>query len=192
MDRALVVGLGNPGRKYAGNRHNVGFQCVERLASAHGLLFDKAHRRAKAALGAICEQPVVLVRPQTYMNESGQAVAPLVRFYQVPLDRLLVVVDDLDLPLGVLRMRPEGGTGGHKGMASLIQSLGGQQGFARLRVGIGRPPGSMDPAAFVLQDFSSDERLVMDEALERAVEAIERWLTQGIDAAMNCCNVRAE
>jgi PTH1 family peptidyl-tRNA hydrolase len=120
------------------------------------------------------------------MNESGRAVVPLVRFYQVPIDRMLVIYDDLDLPLGALRLRAEGGSGGHKGMRSVIQHLG-TQGLPRLRIGIGRPPGRMDPAAYVLQDFSPDEELLLEETLERAVVAVETWLQEGIEAARNRC-----
>jgi PTH1 family peptidyl-tRNA hydrolase len=126
------------------------------------------------------------------MNSSGSSVAPLARFYRVSLDRLMVVYDDLDLPLGTVRLRPEGGSGGHKGMTSIIQHLGGQQGFARLRIGIGRPPGQMDPAAFVLRDFCLEEKPVLDDALARAVEAIEIWLSEGMEAAMNRCNQRGQ
>jgi len=190
MGRYLIVGLGNPGARYAGNRHNVGFLCVERLAAAHGLAFDRQQGRARVVLGTIMDRRVVLAQPQTYMNNSGSAVVPLARFYQVPLERLLVVYDDLDLPLGALRLRPEGGSGGHKGMRSIIEQLGGQQAFPRLRIGIGRPPGRMDPAAYVLQDFSDEEKLLLEDALERSVGAIETWLSEGVEAAMNRYNQR--
>jgi PTH1 family peptidyl-tRNA hydrolase len=180
----LLAGLGNPGPKYAANRHNVGFRCLERLASAHHLRFDRQQKQARVALGIIRGRRVVLAQPQTFMNDSGRAVVPLVRFYRVPPHRLLVVYDDLDLPSGAVRMRPEGGSGGHKGMRSIIEQLG-EQGFPRLRIGIGRPPGRMDPADYVLRDFSAEEALQLDETLERAVAAIETWLVQGIDMAMS-------
>ncbi len=183
----LIVGLGNPGPQYVANRHNVGFRCIELLSTAHDLVFDKQQKRARVALGTVCGQRVVLVRPQTFMNESGRAVAPLARFYKAPVNRLLVVYDDLDLPLGALRLRPEGGSGGHKGMRSVIEHLGGRD-FPRLRIGIGRPPGRMDPAAYVLQDFLADEEPLLEETLERAVTAIETWLCEGIEAAMSRCN----
>lgn len=185
--RSLIVGLGNPGPRYAANRHNVGFRCLERLAAAHDLAFDKRQKQARVALGAIHGRQVVLAHPQMFMNESGLAVVPLARFYQVPVERLLVVYDDLDLPPGTVRLRPEGGSGGHKGMRSIIEHLGNQD-FPRLRIGIGRPPGQMDPAAYVLQDFSADEESLLEETLERAVAAIETWLCEGIEAAMNCYN----
>ena len=187
VDHILIAGLGNPGPKYAANRHNVGFRCVERLGSAWGVTFDKRQRKARLALGDFSGGRVILAKPQTFMNESGRAVVPLVRFYKVRLEHLLVVYDDLDLPLGTLRLRPGGGSGGHKGMRSIIEHLGTQD-FPRLRIGIGRPPGRMDPAAYVLQDFSADEKSLLEETLERAVVAIEAWLREGIDTAMNRCN----
>ena len=119
----LIVGLGNPGPKYAANRHNAGFLCLERLAAAHGLTFDKRQKKARVALGAIRGCRVVLAQPQTFMNDSGRSVAPLAQFYKVSPERLLVVYDELDLPLETLRMRPEGGSGGHKGMRSIIEQL---------------------------------------------------------------------
>ena len=180
----LVVGLGNPGPKYAANRHNVGFRCLDSLASAYHLSFDKQQKRARVALGIIQGRRVVLAQPQTFMNESGRAVVPLARFYQVPPRRMLVVYDDLDLPPGTVRMRPEGGSGGHKGMRSIIEQLG-DQGFPRLRIGIGRPPGQMDPADYVLRALSAEEQLQLDETLGRAVAAIETWLAQGIELAMS-------
>lgn len=187
LSASLVVGLGNPGPEYARNRHNVGFCCVEALASAHGLAFDKRQKKARVALGDALGRRVILAKPQTFMNDSGRAAAPLARFYRVPPERLLVVYDDLDLPLGTLRLRPEGGSGGHKGMRSVIEHLGGQQ-FPRLRFGIGRPPGKMDPAAYVLQDFAEDEEELLAGVLDRAVAAVETWLADGIEAAMNRYN----
>jgi PTH1 family peptidyl-tRNA hydrolase len=180
----LIVGLGNPGPKYAANRHNVGFLCLERLSAVHGLTFEERQKKARVALGEIRGRRVVLAQPQTFMNDSGRSVAPLVQFYKVSLERLLVVYDELDLPLETLRMRPEGGSGGHKGMRSIIEQLGDQN-FARLRIGIGRPPGQMDPAAYVLQDFSADEALLVEETLGRAVNAIEAWLVEGVEMAMS-------
>lgn len=189
MEFTLIAGLGNPGPKYAANRHNVGFRCVERLGIALGLTFDKDQKQARVALGDFDGRRVVLAKPQTFMNESGRAVAALTRFYKVPLECLLVVYDDLDLPLGSVRLRPEGGSGGHKGMRSIIEHLGTQD-FPRLRIGIGRPPGRMDPAAYVLQDFSADEGELLEETLERAVAAVETWLRQGVEVAMDRYNRR--
>ncbi len=192
MESYLIVGLGNPGPQYVANRHNVGFRCLERLAATRGLAFDKRQKRACVALEAIRGRRVILAQPQTFMNESGRAVVPLARFYRVTLERLLVVYDDLDLPLGTVRLRPEGGSGGHKGMRSIIEHLGGQRAFPRLRIGIGRPPGLMDPAAYVLQNFSAAEEPQVEETLEWAVAAVETWLCDGIEAAMSQYNRGSE
>jgi PTH1 family peptidyl-tRNA hydrolase len=183
----LIAGLGNPGPRYADNRHNVGFRCLERLAQAHSLAFDRRQSRAHVALGAVGGMRAVLAKPRTFMNESGRAVAPLAHFYKVPSELLMVVYDDLDLPLGAVRLRPGGGSGGHKGMRSIIEHLGTQD-FPRLRIGIGRPPGRMDPADYVLQDFSTEEEPVLEETLGWAVAAVELWMEEGIEAAMNQYN----
>jgi PTH1 family peptidyl-tRNA hydrolase len=187
QERWLIVGLGNPGRCFARNRHNVGFQCLDRLARGHQLKFDKRQAKGRLALGRIKGRAVVLLKPQTFMNETGQCVAPVARFYKVPPGRLLVIYDDLDLASGSVRLRAEGGSGGHKGMRSIIAQLGGQ-GFPRVRVGIGRPPGRMDPADYVLQDFDEHERRVMDEVYDWVVRAVECWLTDGIEIAMTKFN----
>ena len=183
----MIVGLGNPGPRYARNRHNVGFQCLDRLAEKHGLAFDERRANAVLARGRIDAARVVLVKPMTFMNLVGPAVAAVARFYKIAPQDLLVVYDDLDLPQGRIRLRPEGGSGGHNGMKSIIQHLG-TQAFPRLRVGIGRPPGRMDPADYVLQDFSPEEEAVMSQVRERAVAAIECWLREGIVEAMNTFN----
>ena len=188
VERYLIAGLGNPGPRYAGNRHNVGARCVRRLADDLHMCLDKRRKRVLFGLGEAGRKTVIVAQPRTFMNESGRAVAPLVRFYQVPHRRLLVVYDDLDLPLGMLRMRPQGGSGGHKGVRSIIHHLGGDGGFPRLRIGIGRPPGKMDPSAYVLRDFQTDEEPVVREVLERAVAAVDMWLAEGIEAAMNAFN----
>ncbi|MBO9371475.1 MAG: aminoacyl-tRNA hydrolase [Chloroflexi bacterium] len=183
----LIIGLGNPGARYARNRHNVGARCVSRLAAAHGLEFSRRQKNARVARGTIGDQPVLLAVPQTFMNESGRSVAPLARFYQVTPERLLIVYDDLDLPLGAIRLRPEGSSGGHRGMRSVIEHLGTQN-FPRLRIGIDRPPGQMDPADYVLQDFTPDEEPVINDAIERAIAAIQTWLTEGLEKAMSLYN----
>lgn len=183
----LIVGLGNPGREYADTRHNVGFQIVGRLAEKHALSFSRKQMEALVASGHIAGARVVLAKPQTWMNESGRAVAPLMRFYKVERDHLLVVYDDLDLPLGALRLRAEGGSGGHKGMKSVIEKLGAQD-FPRLRVGIGRPPGRMDPVDYVLQPFGREEMEIVTLTCLRAVEAIETFIQHGIVEAMNRFN----
>lgn len=183
----MIVGLGNHGPRYARNRHNVGYQIVEALAAAHGLSFGKRQSKALIASGNIGGQRVLLVKPETYMNGSGEAVQQLATFYKIPPARLLVLFDDLDLPTGKLRLRPFGGAGGHNGMKSIIARLSSQD-FPRLRAGIGRPPGRMDPADYVLHDFSPAEEEIMAPARARAGQAILLWLQEGIDAAMNAFN----
>jgi PTH1 family peptidyl-tRNA hydrolase len=187
MDTYLVVGLGNPGREYRENRHNVGFMLLDRLAVRLDLRFTRLQSRALVASGTYEGRKILLAKPQTFMNLSGQAVQGLVRFYKLPLENLLVAHDHLDLPLGTLRIRPDGGAGGQRGMESILERLGTDE-FARLRLGIGRPPGQMDPAAYVLQDFSAAEQAILSEMLGRAVEAVLTWLTDGIETAMNRFN----
>ena len=182
-DRYLIIGLGNPGRKYRGNRHNIGFMTVDRLAQAHGIQGDKAQFKAMVADGRIAGQKVILVKPQTYMNASGDAVGPLASYYRVPNENILVIYDDLDLPFGAIRLREKGGAGGHNGMKSIINHLG--QDFPRIRLGIGRPPGQMPPHAYVLQDFRPEERPLLNDILDEAVRAVETWLADGIQMAMS-------
>jgi PTH1 family peptidyl-tRNA hydrolase len=179
----IIVGLGNPGAEHAHTRHNAGFQCVERLARAHGLKFDATRFESNLAAGSVCGVNVVLAKPLTYMNLCGRAVASLVRYHRLNLSRLLVVYDDLDLSLGTIRLRATGGSGGHKGMRSIIRSLTASD-FPRLRVGIGRSPVE-DPSDYVLSVFTEDERMSMDAAYTRAAQAMECYLSRGIDAAMN-------
>lgn len=189
---ALIVGLGNPGAEYAAHRHNIGFRIVEALARAHGLSFSRRKgSRSLVAEGVIDNRRVVLAKPQTYMNLSGRAVSSLSRLFGLPLERVLVVHDDLDLPLGSLRLRPEGGSGGHKGMRSIIEQLG-TQAFPRLRVGIDRPPDRVDPADYVLQPFDRDQLPYVAQAVNAAAAAVECWLTDGIVAAMNEFNSRPQ
>lgn len=191
-DKYLIVGLGNPGRDYRHNRHNVGFMVLDRLVERHTLMgFTKKQNKALITGGTIAEKSVVLAKPQTYMNLSGEAVGGLQRFYDMPLERVLVAFDELDLPVGVLRLRPEGGTSGHNGMKSIIQHLGTEK-FPRLRIGIGRPPGRMDPAAYVLQDFKGDDANLMAITLDRAADAVETFLKDGLVAAMNKFNGPSE
>ncbi|RME71932.1 MAG: aminoacyl-tRNA hydrolase [Chloroflexi bacterium] len=185
----LVVGLGNPGPKYEATRHNAGWHVLDLLVRRYpGLRFDKKQSKALIARGDIAGVPVLLVKPQTFMNLSGEAVGPLARFYKVPADRVLVIFDDIDLPAGALRLRPKGGAGGHKGMRSLIQHLGTEE-FPRIRLGIGRPAGRMPVEAYVLQKFSPDEWEMMQITYQRAADAVEAVLTEGIDRAMNRFNL---
>jgi PTH1 family peptidyl-tRNA hydrolase len=183
----LVAGLGNPGRKFEFNRHNVGFMLLNRLASQLGEDFGHVQSKALIAKPTYLGERVILVKPQTYMNNSGSAVSSLVRFYQVPLPNLLVAYDDVDLPLGILRLRPSGGSAGQKGMQSIIERLATEE-FPRLRIGTSRPPGRMEAADYVLQNFTSDERALLDETLDRAVEAVLTFLQYGLERTMNAFN----
>ena len=190
-DRYIIVGLGNPGPQYANTRHNIGFRCVNALAEAYALTFDKKQSKAKIASGTIAEQPIILSKPQTFMNLSGGSVSALANFYKIPTERIMVIFDDLDLPLGTLRIRQAGGSGGHKGMKSIIQHMG-RQDFPRIRFGINRPPGRMDPAAYVLRPFDEDEEILVAETVDRVVKVVVSWLSAGIDKAMNEHNGTAE
>ncbi len=183
----IIVGLGNPGRRYAHHRHNVGFQCLDALAQAHGLTFSQRKFRAMLAHGNIGPTPVLLAKPQTFMNLSGEAVAPLLGYYRRTPADLLVIYDDLDLPLGTIRIRAQGGAGGHKGMQSIIHHLQTQE-FPRLRVGIGRPPEGLDPADYVLHPFTASERAVMAPVYPWVAEAVAYILSEGLAEAMNRFN----
>jgi PTH1 family peptidyl-tRNA hydrolase len=183
----LIVGLGNPGREYKETRHNMGFMLVDRLAVRLDARGMKLQSKAIVITAQHQGQKLILAKPQTYMNLSGQSVQGLLRFYKLPLDHLLVAHDDLDLPFCVLRIRPGGGPGGQKGVGSIIQQLGTQD-FPRLRMGIDRPPGRMDPAAYVLQEYTQKELLVVSETLDRAADAALAFVTEGLNAAMNKFN----
>jgi PTH1 family peptidyl-tRNA hydrolase len=178
----LIAGLGNPGREFKGNRHNIGFMVVDRLAEKYGIRLGRVQQKAITGEGRIKERPVILVKPQTFMNRSGDSVGPLANYYKVPLEHVLVVYDEIDLPFGTLRLRSKGGSGGHNGMRSIIQHLG--QDFPRLRLGVGRPSGRMPPAAHVLRDFDKDEQPILIELLDLVVEAVETFLIEGVDLAM--------
>jgi PTH1 family peptidyl-tRNA hydrolase len=183
-DLWLVVGLGNPGAKYAGNRHNVGFLVVDLLAERMGARF-KAHKgRADVVEGRLAGQRVVLAKPSSYMNLSGGPVASLRDFFKVPAERIVVVHDELDLPFATLRLKRGGGDNGHNGLRSLTQSLGTKE-YLRVRWGIGRPPGRQDPADFVLKDFTAAERKELPFHVDRAADAVEALLTTSLEAAQN-------
>jgi PTH1 family peptidyl-tRNA hydrolase len=182
-DYRLIVGLGNPGREYRHNRHNVGFMAVDELAGRNQMEFTRQQTNSFVSVGTIAGAQVVLAKPQTFMNKSGISVAALRRFYKVADEDLLVIFDDLDLPVGTIRIRPFGGSGGHNGMNSLIERLG-TQGFPRVRIGIGRPPGKMDPARYVLKDFDKDQRPIIEQVCDQAARAVETWLEDGIESAM--------
>ncbi len=190
-DRYLIVGLGNPGPEYKDTRHNIGFRCVDALAARHGLSFDKKQGKAVIAAGNIVGRSVVLAKPQTFMNLSGDSVAALAGFYKIPPAQIMVIFDDIDLPLGTLRIRPAGGSGGHNGMKSIIARLGTQE-FARIRFGVSRPPGRMDPAAYVLRPFEREEEILVIETVDRVCKAVLTWMTAGIEQAMNQHNGTVE
>lgn len=187
----LIVGLGNPGPRYEKTRHNIGFRAVERLAQKHGLTFSKIEQRAQVASGTIVGRRVILAKPQTFMNLSGDSVAPLARFYKIEPDHILVVHDDLDLPLGTLRLRETGSSGGQNGLKHILQRLGTQD-IPRVRLGIGRPPGRMDPVDYVLTPFKGDDEILAAEVQDRAAAAIETWLSEGIEMAMSRHNGSGE
>lgn len=183
----LIVGLGNPGRQYRENRHNAGFMVLDRLAVKLGVTFSRLESKALVTKSKYQDRDMVLAKPQTYMNLSGVSVSALLRYYKIPLEHLLVTYDDVDLPLGTLRLRPGGGSAGQKGLTSIIERLGTQE-FPRLRLGIDRPPGRMDAAAYVLQDFHQTEKQVISESFDRAVEAILTFVTADLVTAMNQYN----
>jgi len=185
----MIVGLGNPGRRYRGTRHNLGFAVIEELVQRLGVRKGRHLFEADVAEWSGSRDKVLLVRPLTYMNLSGRSVAPLVRYYQIALADLLVICDDLHLPVGQLRVRRRGSAGGHKGLLSIEQALGSSD-YPRLRIGIGSP-GTRDPVAFVLDRFSEEELPVIQGAVARAADAARVWAEEGIEAAMNRFNVRA-
>lgn len=183
----VIAGLGNPGRDYRDTRHNVGFMAVDRIGEAYDIRLSKFQSRAITGSGLVHGNKLILAKPQTFMNLSGEAVAALVRFYKIPFDRLLVIHDDLDLPFGVIRLRPSGGSGGQKGLASTIQRLGSED-FPRLRIGIGRPAGRMQASDYVLQDFSNSERKELDGILDSCLGAVNLFVTAGLESAMSQFN----
>jgi PTH1 family peptidyl-tRNA hydrolase len=183
-ERWIVVGLGNPGPEYAGNRHNAGHMVIAVLAERMSARF-KAHRtRCDIAEGRLAGQVVTLARPRSYMNLSGGPVAALAAFYKLPADRIVVVHDELDIPFGAIRLKLGGGDNGHNGLRSITAALGTRD-YYRVRFGIGRPPGRMDPAAYVLKDFSAPERKDLPLEVDRAADAVEALLAKGLASAQN-------
>lgn len=183
-DTYLIVGLGNPGREYRDNRHNVGFMLIDRLVVKLNARGMKLQSRALVTNAAYEERKLILAKPQTYMNLSGQSVQGLLHFYKIPLTNFMMVSDDLDIPFGAIRIRASGGPGGQRGMASTIEQLGTKE-FPRLRIGIGRPPGRMDPADYVLQNFSRDEQSMLSDVLDHAAEAVLAFILHGLNKSMN-------
>ena len=183
-ERWLIAGLGNPGSGYAGNRHNCGFMVADVLADRMGAPFKRDRSRARVAVGRLAGHPVTLAKPQTFMNLSGRPVAALRTFYKIPVEHIVVIHDELDIPFGAIRLKQGGGDNGHNGLRSVTAALGTRD-YLRVRVGIGRPPGRMDPADFVLHDFSAAERKALPDVLERCADAVEVLLQRGLAAAQN-------
>jgi len=183
-DRWLIAGLGNPGPGYAGNRHNAGFLTADVLAARAGARFKAGKFRTLAADGRLAGQSVTIIKPLTFMNESGGPVTGVSGFYHLGPERLVVIHDELDLPFGSVRLKLGGGDNGHNGLRSVTTRLGTRE-YYRIRIGIGRPPGRMDPAAYVLRDFSAAERKELPFVLDRAADAVEALLTDGLTTAQN-------
>jgi len=182
--RHLVVGLGNPGPRYAGNRHNAGFLVLDLLAERMGARFSALRSIADVAEGRLNNQPAVLAKPRSFMNESGGAVAAVSRFYKIDVADIIVVHDELDLPFATLRLKRGGGEGGHNGLKSVSGSLSSKE-YVRVRVGIGRPPGRQDPADYVLRDFGASERKELPLLIDRAADAVLSIMQNGLEAAQN-------
>jgi len=189
----LIIGLGNPGNKYAKNRHNLGFWCVNYFAKDHGIILNKSQAFARTGSGQVEGVKVVLARPQTFMNGSGESVSRLAAKFRVNFGDLLVIHDDLDLPFGKIRIRKDGSSGGHKGINSITEYLGSSD-FYRLRLGIGRPADSSEAGviAYVLQDFTTEEKSVIAKAVAIASNAILCFIASGPDAVMNQYNKEPE
>lgn len=183
----LIVGLGNPDRQYRGNRHNVGFMVLDQLATRLETSFSRVKMNALMTAVRYGSERLILIKPQTYMNLSGQAVDSFMRFYKLPREHLLVVYDDVDLPFERLRLKPDGGDAGQKGVRSIIQQLGTQE-FPRLRVGIGRPPGRTAVSSYVLQDFSGPDKELLPFILDQAASAVLHFIDHGLDSAMTHYN----
>ncbi|XVE64074.1 hypothetical protein DITRI_Ditri07aG0072000 [Diplodiscus trichospermus] len=184
----LIVGLGNPGKKYNGTRHNVGFEMVDAIGEAEGISINTVNFKALFGRGFIGNVPVMLAKPQTFMNCSGESVGAIASYYKIPLKQVLVIFDDLDLPFAKLRLLPKGGHGGHNGMRSIIDRLKGSRDFPRLRIGIGRPPGKMDAVNFVLRPFNKQEREELEFTFQHGIEAIRILLIEGFDKSATYVN----
>lgn len=183
----LIAGLGNPGREYKINRHNIGFMVIDEVAEKLGIEFTRMQSNAMVTKGEYTGEKIILAKPYSYMNASGQPIRSLIRFYKIPFDNLLVIYDDVDLPFGTIRLRPEGSSSGQQGMNSIIQQLRSED-FNRLRVGIGRPPGKMRTPDYVLQDFKKGEVEELPMILDRASDAVLSFISEGIISAMNNYN----
>ena len=187
----LLIGLGNPGREYKDNRHNVGFMLIDRIAVRLNARGMKVQSKAIVTTAVYEERKLILAKPQTFMNLSGQSVQGLAHFYKVPFTNMMVLSDDLDIPFGTIRIRASGGPGGQRGLSSILEKLGTKE-VPRLRIGIDRPPGKMDPADYVLQNFSREEMKTLSEVLDHAAEAVFAFVTAGLNKAMNEFNGSVE
>ncbi|XP_021743884.1 chloroplastic group IIB intron splicing facilitator CRS2-B, chloroplastic-like [Chenopodium quinoa] len=185
----LIVGLGNPGNKYHGTRHNVGFEMIDKISQKEGIVLNTIQSKALIGIGSIGEVPIVLAKPQAYMNFSGESVGPLAAYYKVPLRHILLAYDEMSLPNGVLRIQPKGGHGHHNGVKNVMGHLDGRKDFPRLSIGIGNPPGNMDMKAFLLQKFSPTERRQIDAALEQGVEAVRTLVLSGFTGSITRFNL---
>lgn len=185
----IIIGLGNPTREYEGTRHNAGFMTIDRLADKYGIDVSEKKHKALCGKGVIEGNKVILVKPQTYMNLSGESVRAVVDYYKVPLDDIIIIYDDIDLAPGQLRIRKKGSAGGHNGIKSIISHLGTQE-FKRIRVGVGEKPRMMDLADYVLGRFPKEEQDLMDQAFTEGANAAVVMITEGIDAAMNQFNAK--
>ena len=189
METYIVVGLGNPGSQYARTRHNAGWEALEELSRRWNAPLNKKKFDGLIGETNIGGNRVILCQPQTFMNASGECVQPLLQWYKCPLDHLIVIYDDIDLPLGKLRVRKSGSAGTHNGMRSILQQLGGQQGFPRVRVGVGAKPDGWDLADWVLSTYRlAEERAEVDKAFVKAADVIEDWIKNGLDHAMQLGN----
>jgi PTH1 family peptidyl-tRNA hydrolase len=186
-DLYIVAGLGNPGSRYDNTRHNVGFETIDLLGKRLGIKINKLKHKALYAEGVIAGSRVILVKPQTFMNLSGESVREILNWYKVSVNNIIIVYDDIDLPVGKLRLRPKGSSGSHNGMKSVIYQIQSEE-FPRVRIGIDRPPEGWDLANYVLSKFSADERKMMDEAISNASDAVEEIIRSGVDQAMNRFN----
>ncbi|MDF2591728.1 MAG: peptidyl-tRNA hydrolase [Clostridia bacterium] len=183
----VIVGLGNPGDRYAGTKHNIGFITIDYLAEQSGIKLNKTKHKAILGEGTIGGEKVLLVKPQTFMNLSGQSVMDIVNFYKVPSQNLIVIYDDIDLPVGKVRIRPSGSSGTHNGMRNIIYLINNQE-FPRIRIGVGKQPDYMDLADYVMTKFNGEEKPLMEDAVKRSAMAVEEIVKSGINIAMNKYN----
>ncbi|XP_073125496.1 peptidyl-tRNA hydrolase, mitochondrial-like [Henckelia pumila] len=188
----LLVGLGNPGKRYSCTRHNVGFELVDFIAEAEGIAMSGVTFKSSFGKGYIGDVPVMLAKPQTFMNASGESVGAIASYYKIPLNQVLVILDDMDLPFGKLRLLPKGGHAGHNGMRSIMSHFKGSQDFPRLRIGIGRPPGKMDPANFVLRPFNKEEAEELDFTFQNGLKAVRILVQENFNKAATFVNTSAK